>query len=396
MKQKKFGGISSNTEFIIDKSVNFLTTIELKTFQSKEFLAEGLFKAFFIIDMKEVNTFHNQFETVTHTRNGVEYFYDCLRISLKGVQYDITQLRYEEKGFYVFECLEEQNFVEFNKACFSIQQTIGFINKLMVGGEKYVFDGSGKFYYTNNIRPTIKGMYSPIETNPYSYPYIAEKIADTFFNKLTRIPLDILSKLVYKIHTEPEFSVAILVIMESTSMRSLLLIPSSFAVIIEQLSKHFSSSEPGLKTPISNSELKEKIINELHNVIDNNNESLDDKSTLKLKRRLNEINKPTNRQHMTNNEKLTIPFEQLEIELTLHDISIIEHRNDLLHGNILLKIEKNRDTNLYLEYVSAKLFTLISKLILKSIGYNGFVYNQAKCLESHLNIVTNEEYFERI
>jgi len=26
-------------------------------------------------------------------------------------------------------------------------------------------------------------------------------------------------------------------------------------------------------------------------------------------------------------------------------------------------------------YVSAKLFTLISKLILKSVGYDGYVYN---------------------
>lgn len=102
---------------------------------------------------------------------------------------------------------------------------------------------------------------------------------------------------------------------------------------------------------------------------------------------------------MTNNEKLTRPFEQLGIPLSLHDIVIIEHRNDLLHGNILLKKDDEIDedkTNLYMAYVSAKLFTLISKLVLKSVGYKGYVYNQAKYLEKNLNIQTNEAYFDEI
>ena len=78
-------------------------------------------------------------------------------------------------------------------------------------------------------------------------------------------------------------------------------------------------------------------------MIDDNCENLNDQIILKLKRRLNEINKPTNKEHLTNNEKLTRPFEQLGIKLSLHDIAIIEHRNDLLHGNILLTTDEVKD-----------------------------------------------------
>ena len=120
---------------------------------------------------------------------------------------------------------------------------------------------------------------------------------------------------------------------------------------------------------------------------------------MKLKRRLNGLNNPINNRHLTNKEKLTKPFEQLGIKLSLHDIKIIEHRNDLLHGNISLqKNEKQNDENinLYMAYVSAKLFTLISKLILKNIGYNGYIYNNAKHIEKHLKISTEDEYFEKI
>ena len=157
--------------------------------------------------------------------------------------------------------------------------------------------------------------------------------------------------------------------------------------------------EIGLEKPISQPKLFDKILKELHEVIDTNSQNLSNTNTLKLKRRLNEINKPINKAHLTNNEKLTRPFEQLGIPLSLHDIVIIEHRNDLLHGNILLKKDDEIDedkTNLYMAYVSAKLFTLISKLVLKSVGYKGYVYNQAKYLEQNLNIQTNEAYFDEI
>lgn len=396
---KEIGNTYRGSAFNTDKSVQFSTRIGLSSFEAEGFDRKGLFKAFFIVDLKEIRAFHHQFETVTHQRNGIKYFYDCLRVKLNDNYFDVTQLKNKTKGFYVFECLEEQTLEVFAEVCYSIRQAIGFINRLMVGGEEYIFDCSGMLYYSNNNRPAIKGLYSPIITNPYSHPDVEKDIAEKIVHQLTRISLDNFSNLVNKIHTEPEFSAAILVILEATSLHSLLLIPSSFAVIIEQLSRHLSIEESGLETPITDGELKKKIIEELLNVIDSNSDQLNETSALKLKRRISEINKPVNKQHLTNNEKLTRPFEQLGISLTLHDITIIEHRNDLLHGNILLKTDENRDSNntdLYMNYVSAKLFTLISKLILKAIGYNGYVYNQAKYLEKFMEIETNEEYFELI
>ncbi len=396
---KKLGNNSSHSEIKVNKSANFSTTLEINSFYSLDFNQNGIFKALYPINIKEIKTFHTEFETITHQRNGTEYFYDCIRININGTPYDLTQLKYNKSGFYIIECLAEQTFEEFTEATFSIRQAVGFINRLMVGDEEYIFDNLGKLYYSNYIRPTIKGMYSPITTNPYSYPDIEKEIADKFYGKLTRITLKSLSNLANKIHSDPEFSTAILVILEATSIRSLLLIPSSFAVIIELLSKNINKEEITSEIPIEDKKLKKKVIEEFHEVIDKNSHTLNEKSILKLKRRLNEINKPVHKQRLTNNEKLTRPFEQLGLKLSLQDITIIEHRNELLHGNILLKKDDDQnddDINRYMGYVSAKLFTLISKLILKSIGYNGYVYNQAKYLEKQMKIETNEQYFERI
>lgn len=269
----------------------------------------------------------------------------------------------------------------------------------MVGGEEFVFDKQGKLYYSNYTRPTLRGMYNPIVTNPYSFLDIDEEVAKNYYRKLTRMSLENLSNFADKIHHEPEFSTAILIILEATNIRSLLVIPSSFAGIIELLSKNIGIEELGIEIPIVNENLRNKILSELYDVIDENSETLNSQSILKLKRRIGAINNPINKQHLTNNEKLTRPFEQLNLNLTLQDISIIEHRNDFFHGNILLKNDDRKtdeNINLYMAYVSAKLFTLISKLILKSIGYNGYIYNQAKYLEKQINIKTEEEYFDLI
>lgn len=396
---EELGNTSSKTEFKTDHSVNFITSIELDCFHEKTFDRNGIYKAFYTVKLSEIKTFRNEFETIAYQRDGIEYFNNCLRVDIENKEYDIIQLKDKTQGYYVFDCLQEQTFDDFSKACYSIQQAIGFINLLMVGGEKFVFDNKNGFYYSNYIRPTLKGMYKPIITNPYKNLEINKVFADRFYPKLTRISLENLSNLAKKIHYELEFSTAILIILEATSIKSLLVIPSSFAVIIELLSKHLTIQEPGLVKPINNSDLESQIIKELHKVIDNNSDYLDEDSIIKLKNRLKHINQPTNKMALTNNEKLILPFEQIGIKLSLDEISIIEHRNDLLHGNVLLKNGENRNeemTNYYMAYVSAKLFTLISKLILKSIGYSGYVYNQAKYLEELINVKTNEEYFEKI
>src|SRR5690606_30193283 len=93
-KTKKLGSSSQHTDLKVDKSVNFETTIELNRFKAENFKQFGLYKTFFQTDLRNINTFHREFETVTHQRQGIEYFYDCIRISLNEKYYDVTQLKH--------------------------------------------------------------------------------------------------------------------------------------------------------------------------------------------------------------------------------------------------------------------------------------------------------------
>ncbi len=390
---------STSVSASVDSPYKSVSTYEIRKVIEKDFNKKSTFKLFYRVDIEEIKSFIYEFETIRYCDEKKIYAYDCLRISIDNIVFDIVQCKGKTVGYYLIECHSEMDFNEFLKVCFSIKLALGFMTKKFLGDEEYVFDNSGKLYYSNSIRPSCKGLYKPIDTHPKSFKDLDNNKRQEIYNKLNNFSLENLSAFVSKIHHNSDFSMAILVILEVSDSRSLLIIPSVFTVVIETLSKCFDTNSELIKIPINDKEISSKIINELNDVIDSNSHLLDEKSVLKLKRRLKEINRPINNKRLTNNEKLTRPFEDLNIKLSLHDIEIIETRNDFLHGDISIKrkeFENDEEINDYLLYVSAKLYTLLSKLIFKSIGYEGYIYNNSKYLEKYINIETDEDYYEFI
>lgn len=118
----------------------------------------------------------------------------------------------------------------------------------------------------------------------------------------------------------------------------------------------------------------------------------------KIRRRIEALNQPINVENIPNAVKLREPFDQLDIWLSSEDEKAISYRNDLLHGNILMDNGTERTSKQidgHMLYISAKLFTLISKLILKNSGYTGYIINYSKLYEFE-NSCKSEEYFEKI
>lgn len=373
-------------------SLNIIKDSNFKTDKSK-------YQCFISTDTSNLNTFHYQFETVTYQDKETDHFYDCLRINLDDLLFDIVQIKNEEKGYYIIDSLQEIEFESFRDYCFSIKQAIGFITTHMPGGEEFVFTEEQFFYYCNYLRPQIDSMYSPLNWNPYSVLYDKKEIAESYVNKLTRLKLKEFSTLVSLIYNSQELSASIILLLEASSIRSFLIIPSVFSVVVESLTKIISIDETGKEYPIVNKNVADSLKDDLNKIVDSYSDKISDESILKIKRRINEINKPIVKEHLTNNEKLTLPFEQVKVKLTLNDIKAIEHRNDLLHGDILLtnkELKSESDINNYMGYISGKLFTLISALILKYVGYEGYIINHAKFYEDLCEIETSEEYFRLI
>lgn len=356
------------------------------------------FRCFIPTSPSKLNTYIFQLETISHSDSENTYYYQCVRINIEDLQFDILQIKHKNEGYYVVEALQDMSFDDFCNYCYAIQQALGFVMGYMPGGEIFYFSSDKEYYYTNNVRPAMRPFYYPIHTNPYSLIEFKKTSAKNYSGKLNVMPAKCFSNLVSLIYSNERFSSAITMMLESENARSLLLTPSIYAVVLEALSKIVCAPIAEGKKPVNNKELFKKILKELEGIIDSHSAEFEsDDDILKLRRRLSELNKPI--RQLTNIEKLILPFEQLGIGLTPQDIAIIEHRNDLLHGNTHLadcSRTETCDINNYMMYASGKLYTLISSLILKHVGYSGYIINHAKAYEKYCNINTEEDYYKYI
>lgn len=359
------------------------------------------FRCFIPTSPSNLNTYRFQLETIRYSDSEKMYSAQCVRINIEDLQLDVLQIKQKNEGCYVIEAFQDMAFDDFANYCYAIQQALGFVMGYMPGGEIFYFANNKDYYYTNHVRPAMTSLYYPIHTNPYHFIQFQKTSAENYLNKLNVMSAKCFSKLVSLIYSNERFSSVVTMMIESESIRSLLLIPSIYAIILESLSKIVCIQIVEGKNPIKKKEVFQKILKKMEEVIDSySTEFRSDDDILKLRRRLSELNKPIkNMKQLSNTEKLIQPFEQLAIDLTPEDIAMIEHRNDLLHGNTHLADSTRTETcdiNNYMMYASGKLYTLISSLILKYVGYSGYIINHAKAYEKHCNITTKEDYYKYI
>ena len=356
------------------------------------------FRCFIPTPPSKLNTFRFHLETIRHCTRTHNYNLQCVRIQIDAHQFDILQIKSGDRGYYVIDSFQEMPFDVFGDYCFAIQQALGFIMGYMPGGEIYYFSQENEFYHTYHIRAAMDSLYCPLYTNPHGNPALESSIAEKYKNKLDILSAKEFSKLVSTIFSNLRFSSVILMLIEATSTHTLLLMPSIYAIILESLSKIICTDIPKELKPVNDKKLFQKISCEIRQIIDSHRDEYGTEDDIqRLERRIPALNNPLNR--LTNDEKLLAPFDRLGIQLTPEDLRIIRHRNDLLHGNSHLTDDDNTpidSVNNYVLYTTEKLYTLISALILKYIGYSGYIINHAKLTEKKCGIDSSEEYYIRI
>lgn len=353
----------------------------------------ALFRMFFFDNSKRTNVFHRKLETVKN--DGVNtWAFDCVRTSVNQNRYDITQYKNKEKSYFVIENLEPSSLEVFEKDAYAIQKGIGFLIGYMPGGQNYIFSGEN-FIYLRLARKSLKSIFHPVTSNPYSKLHKEKNIADSYYGKLKVIPIEVISNFITQIRNNEDFSVAIIFLMEVSHLKSVVSMPGVFSVILESLANIITIKQDTIEKVIKDDTIFKKIKSDLNTVLDNYANEIGESAEIKFRRKINGLSNTINHKRLTNAEKLRQPFVQLQIKLSDEDEATINFRNDLLHGNILMNNETTRtskEIDNKMLYASAKLYTLLSKLILKNSGYNGYVINHAKFYNKN----SKEEYFEII
>jgi hypothetical protein len=326
------------------------------------------------------------------------YSFGRVVINIEGEKFTIYEKLKNGKYYFIIDSKNKIEFEKFADICYSFMVSFGFLSANFIQNEAYYFKSDNADFDTITdfsylqLRPSIDshGTCNPIYCNPYGYTRdkatinkVGEKL-DVFDDK-------IFSDLCTKIHKQEDFAILILLILE-TNVSSLILRPAGYAVALEKITNIIVDENKGLK-PIPNKELSKKFIKELSAVLeqykDDINKVGNEDSVTILGKNIFNINSPTNR------DKLLKPFEILKISISKEDEEAIDNRNNFLHGR---KIQTNENIEDYVKIfeITLRLNNLLNKLILKYIGYSGYIINHLKHNEKSFKYPIAGDLFEKI
>jgi hypothetical protein len=324
----------------------------------------------------------------------IESILGLLPIEIDSHNFDIFKYTIKtsstEKFYLIIDSADEMEFEIFQNYAYSILMGFGYITGSFVQNIGFYFSyDKHKKLQGIKIQGKRKSVYtflSPVYKNPEGV-FPNQDFHDKYYSIIRGLNSTEFSKLCQLINDSEEFKVIILLILESCAATQIIQ-PAGFAVALEGFAA-FIKKEIEKDKEKKSLKLSSKILGDLKMVLTTNKEELGDSFDL-FNKKIEQINQPTNK------DTLLKPFEYLKIPINELDKQTIAHRNDLLHGRYDLKSAFEGENNdKYRFSASLRLYTLLSALILKYVGFDNRVINHPKRSDT-LNIAFEEEPFRQI
>ncbi len=288
--------------------------------------------------------------------------------------------------YLIIDSEEKVDFEKFSSQSYSVSVALGFITCNFFQTECWYIESNNEDFKDitnisyNELRDSKKAFYNPIHQNPYGY--FSGVLPDSIPNNLTRIEREVFSKLCGEICTNDKLLGTLIIFMEGHKL-SVYSRGASYSVTLEMLTQMIAEKNAGFK-PIVNDTLSKSIIKEMRQVLDkykgqindttvNNKADFIDSVTI-LEKKIEGLNSPTNK------DKLSIPFQLYKIDIVpgSGEDKAISHKNSFLHGSDLRKSKHEYMSDYEVWEVTLHLVNMINKLILKYIGYEGYIINHAE------------------
>ncbi len=259
-------------------------------------------------------------------------------------------------------CESKIKYEEFLKYITSIQIALDFLNAEISGELMYIFSAKLENENVKDIECCKIIHLAPSASLNFDI-FITYPMQDALTDKeVIRLSKEQFEKLCTLTHQESQFRTTIDCILHSS--RVSLEYTLIFLSIALESSAKYEKVKDGHK--IMDEEKFKPLKKDLDELIDNKNELNDkEKSTLK--------NKITN--YAPNNKLLQMPFDKYNIKLNDEEKDILKRRNEVLHARA---VEYSSDimSDFHKYQKEAKiLYLMLYEIILKTIGYDGYIIN---------------------
>lgn len=329
-----------------------------------------------------------------------------IKIKFEELEFHLFNFSIDKQQYWGVDSLQTLDFEKFKSIAYSALNAYGFIKGNLYLREVFYFASDDKalntkFFHYSLIRDNIETHYRIFTTNPYSvynsyHHDKGEKLDHTVVNKwnskLLNFSEENFSKLVEYFYKYETLSRSALIILEANT-QPLELKAASYCVAYEGIC-HTIKKLIDIKAPsvIDQTDWEQKIKPEFEKLLKTLKEEkmLDDNQDRILTNKINSLNQPTNR------DSLTAPFLKLGYTLNPIEIKCIDNRNRFLHGSLPVKSNDEDENFKELYFNSIIIHKLIYILVLKLIGFEGYIINYPKLHEQTTGKATNEELFIKI
>lgn len=321
---------------------------------------------------------------------------DKLTFSLHKVDIEIYITSSDNEKYLVVESKSQLDYSTFIHYANSTLFALGFLSGNLIKGEELIFqtkDGSWNScngFFRRKLKKISKG-YQPITSTPIQYSnFVSNKDYD-YESKVSYLEPEKIATLIDLLASNGNYFIAIKLLLEIRNV-SFVNRPSTLYVVLEIIVDEIlkNKSKPFIEKVL----IKEKSLR----ILSKYKPKLEILDYEFLHEAINEIDKKITQ----NNKKYEEAFSVLNIDLNVEDKKSLSKRNQFFHGRVIpnhifINSEESY-VSVELEYysITQRLFTLISKLILKKVKFSGYVINHPKMRENQSMKKLNEDYFNKI
>jgi hypothetical protein len=338
---------------------------------------------------------------------------ELIKIHLNDKEYHFYNIKVENDSYLIIDSTTHCDFKGIDKIALSILVSYGFLSATIHLNEAYIIVSDEQSFtepigiYYKSLRNTLKGQYTIFTTNAYSVlvpiaknrdPENGETNAiatikeDRWSDKLAMFDEEIFSNLVQLVYDDDAILRSAMMIVEASTFAidiQLGVYCVAFETITNQIMNKNKLKPPTIiNKRVWKNNIKPKFM-EIINLMNEENNGILGKEQIKfLEYKINDFNKPTNR------DTLMLPFIKLEYALSKDELECIDYRNRSLHGTLPILEGENEMDKLF--YVNLTFHKLCSILILKLAGFNGYIINNIKLHEQNIKRKIDLDGFVKI
>lgn len=337
---------------------------------------------------------------------------DYLSVLFGENEYHIYKCSYNKKAYLIIDCIKVETLIEFQKKCFNILLTYGFITGKLIHDECFILSFSddkmvapeGFLYHA--MRASVITNQPTFTSNPYSVNsdvdferdekgQIKDEVSRKLYEGIEDFPGDVFSKLVELFYKEEKLQRAALLFIQSHITSLEMRIPNYY-VAIEAITGFISSKlATGKKSlsPIKDASIAASLIQLVREeaVKLKAGKGLDDEEFNMeiIEKNINKLNAPPNA------DKLAESFTHIGYTLSEEEKKILKDRNTFLHGSFLKTVDDDIAFREAL-HVALRVNFLIAVALLKLGGFSGKIINYAELWSHITEKELNEERLVKI